>query len=320
MSGSQDEWDRLSIQRRKSILSLATEAIAPPVNFAALRMSDDKLKAIENKKVRKFYEHQNEIIDKYMEVDDIIDELKQKTDTFGSSTSYQNSAQGDDEEANTNTPLLTRNIKSSETSPSWLIQLAINLSFVANIALFLTKAFLAYFTGSIAILASAFESFLDILSNAIIFFTIRVIRQKNIYSYPVGKARMEPLGIIVFAAVITTSFSQVLISSVEQLTEEKRQVRHVDLSPLSLALLAANIIIKGILWIWCLTIKGSSSVKALAQDHENDVVFNIASTLFPLAAVWAKKPWIDPVGAIILSLYIIYEWVSVLLGLNTIYL
>lgn len=94
---------------------------------------------------------------------------------------------------------------------------------------------------------------------------------------------MEPLGIIVFAAVITTSFSQVLVSSVEQLTEEKRQVTHVDLSPLSLALLAANIIIKGILWIWCLTIKGSSSVKALAQDHENDVVFNIASTLFPLA-------------------------------------
>lgn len=121
-------------------------------------------------------------------MDNIINELKERTDnTFGSITSYQNSAQEGDEEANTNTPLIVRANKSTDTSPSWLIHLAINLSFVANIALFLTKAFLAYFTGSIAILASAFESFLDILSNAIIFFTIRVIRQKNIYSYPVGK-------------------------------------------------------------------------------------------------------------------------------------
>lgn len=31
-------------------------------------------------------------------------------------------------------------------------------------------------------------------------------------------------------------------------------------------------------------------------------------------AVWAKWPWLDPVGAILLSLYIIYEWMVVLLG------
>lgn len=96
------------------------------------------------------------------------------------------------------------------------------------------------------------------------------------------KSRMEPLGIIVFAAVITTSFSQVLISSVEQLAEENRNVEHVDLSPLAVGLLGANIVVKGVLWFWCSTVKGSSSVQALAQDHENDVVFNIASTIFPL--------------------------------------
>ncbi|OAD06060.1 hypothetical protein MUCCIDRAFT_119638, partial [Mucor lusitanicus CBS 277.49] len=191
--------------------------------------------------------------------------------------------------------------------------LAINLSMVANVALFATKVVLAVLSGSMAILASAFESFLDILSNGIIFFTIRVIRQKNLYDYPVGKARMEPLGIIVFAVVITTSFSQVLISSIERLTESSPTSEPIDLSPIAVALLLANIVIKGILWVWCLTIKGSSSVQALAQDHENDVVFNIASTIFPVIAVWAKWPWLDPVGAILLSLYIIYEWVIVLL-------
>lgn len=76
-------------------------------------------------------------------------------------------------------------------SPTWLIHLAINMSMVANVALFATKVFLAVLTGSVAILASAFESFLDILSNGIIFFTIRVIRQKNLYDYPVGKASVS---------------------------------------------------------------------------------------------------------------------------------
>lgn len=206
-----------------------------------------------------------------MEVDEVIRELRGDN----CSVLFQPNSIVSDEE----TPLL---LNSKETSAAWLIHLAINLSFVANIVLFLTKAFLAFFTGSIAILASAFESFLDILSNGIIFFTIRVIRQKNIYTYPVGKSRMEPLGIVVFSVVITTSFIQVLVSSVKQLTEENRQVQHVDLGPISLGLLLANIVIKGILWFWCITVKGSSSVRALAQDHENDVVFNIASTIFPV--------------------------------------
>ncbi|KAI9269686.1 cation efflux family-domain-containing protein [Helicostylum pulchrum] len=312
-SYQEQEWERLSIKRKRSVASLAASAIEPPVHFYALRVPDHQLKAIDNKAVRKFYERQNRIIDKYVEVDNIIKQLGGGggcPETFDSSScTYQNSVVSDEE-----TPLIVKTSESCcSSSPSWIVHLAINLSFVANIILFLTKAFLAFFTGSIAILASAFESFLDILSNAIIFFTIRVIRQKNIYDYPVGKSRMEPLGIIVFAAVITTSFSQVLISSVEQLAEENRKVEHVDLSPLALGLLAANIIVKGVLWFWCLTVKGSSSVQALAQDHENDVVFNIASTIFPLFAVWAKIPWLDPVGAILLSLYIIYEWVIVLL-------
>lgn len=200
----------------------------------------------------------------------------------------------------------------SAKSPMWIIHLAINLSFLANIALFVTKLILAWYSGSMALLASAFESFLDIVSNAIIFFTVRIIRQKNYYSYPVGKSRMEPLGIIVFAVIITTSFSQVLISSIEKLTSGSA-LEQIDLSITAVSILVVNVVVKAILWFWCASIKGSSSVEALAYDHENDVVFTIASTLFPLAGNWLGWNWLDPVGAILLSIYIIYEWMHVLL-------
>lgn len=207
----------------------------------------------------------------------------------------------------------TPEMENGTKSPMWIIHLAINLSFFANVTLFLTKIILAWFSGSMALLASAFESFLDIVSNAIIFFTVRIIRQKDYYSYPVGKSRMEPLGIIVFAVIITTSFSQVLLTSIQKISNGTVP-EEIDLSTKALIILGANIVIKASLWIWCRSIKGSSSVEALAYDHENDVVFTIASTLFPLAGNYLGWNWLDPLGAILLSVYIIHEWMSVLLG------
>lgn len=41
---------------------------------------------------------------------------------------------------------------------------------------------------------------------------------------------------------------------------------------------------------------------------------NSGTDVFFLTAVWAYSPWVDPAGAIVLSLYIIYEWSTLLLG------
>ncbi|KAI9323321.1 hypothetical protein BX666DRAFT_1885717 [Dichotomocladium elegans] len=309
----------LADRRRRSAQSIAASAPPPPVHFYSLRMPDDHLDRINNKRVRDFYKQQNAMIDRLIEVDRIVELLQHgcfSKQTYGALQHASSAC--DDEERLIGTgerrPLLMPLKSETEKSPDWLVHLAVNLSFLANTMLFATKLFLAFYSGSIAILASAFESFLDLLSNAIIFFTVRMMRNQDWYNYPVGKSRMEPLGIIVFAVIITTSFSQVLLTSVQRLTDPERPIETIDLDPLSIGILVSNIIIKGLLWLWCRSIKGSSSVAALAQDHENDVVFNVASTLFPVAAVWAKWPWLDPVGAILLSVYIIYEWMVLLLG------
>jgi hypothetical protein len=123
----------------------------------------------------------------------VIEDIQKHGPVYGSTSSVTGSLQNsacnddDDEERHVGSPLLTNRQSSKRSSSPWLIHLAINVSFIANIILFLTKVFLAVFSGSMALLASAFESFLDILSNAIIFFTVRVIRQRNTYDYPVGK-------------------------------------------------------------------------------------------------------------------------------------
>lgn len=43
-------------------------------------------------------------------------------------------------------------------------------------------------------------------------------------------------------------------------------------------------------------------------DCKTDVIFNTASLLFPVIGFYANIWWLDPVGAGILSLFIIYDW------------
>ncbi|KAF9955016.1 hypothetical protein BGZ72_004102 [Mortierella alpina] len=203
-------------------------------------------------------------------------------------------------------PLLEYKRK-QKTSPR-LVQLAINVSFLANICLVIIKIWTVLLSDSLAVLASMIDSLMDLLSGAIIWYSARLrSNTSDGHRYPVGKARMEPLGIIVFAAVMVTSFMQVLVQAFERLVNGSEEPP-VDLSLIILGLLALNILIKAALWLWCRTMKDSSSVLALAQDHLNDVVFNVFSTLFPVAGQFLGLWWLDATGAIVLSIYIISEW------------
>lgn len=136
------------------------------------------------------------MIDRFMEVDRVIEALKHGVTPSEYGSLYDSERHDEENPGNSSSesaPLLSPagktvgELTSEKRTPLWIIHLAINLSFIANLALFATKVFLALFSGSMAILASAFESFLDIVSNAIIFFTIRIIRRKDYYTYPVGK-------------------------------------------------------------------------------------------------------------------------------------
>jgi len=48
---------------------------------------------------------------------------------------------------------------------------------------------------------------------------------------------------------------------------------------IDILLLGVVIITKFILWYWCKGIYESESAQALAQDHGNDILFNIVTTI-----------------------------------------
>lgn len=59
-------------------------------------------------------------------------------------------------------------------------------------------------SGSLAIAASTLDSLLDLMAGGILWFTHLAMKNVNIYKYPIGKLRVQPVGIIIFAAIMAT--------------------------------------------------------------------------------------------------------------------
>ncbi|KAF2651387.1 hypothetical protein K491DRAFT_606990 [Lophiostoma macrostomum CBS 122681] len=192
-----------------------------------------------------------------------------------------------------------------EDTESPVVKFALYLNFTANAILLILKIIVTVLTSSLSVLASLVDAALDFLSTAIVWFTSWMISRQDQYAYPVGRRRLEPIGVLVFSVIMITSFFQVGIEAFSRLTGDDHRV--VKLSIPAIAIMASTVIIKFLCWLWCRFIR-NSSVQALAQDAMTDVVFNIFSIIFPLVGYYASVWWLDPLGGLLLSAYVIINW------------
>lgn len=161
-----------------------------------------------------------------------------------------------------------------------IVRLALLVNLAANTALLILKIVVTIMTSSLSVIASLVDAALDFLSTAIVWFTSWMIARQDRYAYPVGRRRLEPIGVLVFSVIMITSFFQVSIEGFSRLTGPDHSV--VQLTIPAIAIMSSTVVIKGLCWLWCRLIR-NSSVQALAQDAETDVVFNIFSIIFPLS-------------------------------------
>jgi len=190
-------------------------------------------------------------------------------------------------------------------SGSKVVTVAIYVNLVANAILLAGKIAVIVLTSSLSVLASLVDAALDFLSTAIVWVTTKLISRHDQHSYPVGRRRLEPLGVLVFSVIMITSFFQVFLECFNRLTGPDHTI--VQLGIPAIAIMASTVFLKLGCWFWCRLIK-NSSVQALAQDAMTDVVFNIFSIIFPLIGYYASLWWLDALGGLLLSLYVIINW------------
>ncbi|OAL02552.1 hypothetical protein IQ06DRAFT_245103 [Phaeosphaeriaceae sp. SRC1lsM3a] len=278
------------------------------------RKSDESLKCVPNKKLRAFYEEQNNRLDDWLEVDmvvssladDIVDSMHPR-DTDGDGVAEDRGPLGISGE--TLEPFLPEDERERRRKSAKHVKWAININVIVNILLLAAKGVAAIWSSSLSLIASLVDSALDLLCTVIIWVTNRLVgwrlsRLKK--KFPVGRRRLEPIGILVFSIIMVISFMQILKESVEKLLPSGSH-EVAELPPAAIFAMVATIVVKGTIWFGCARVK-TTQVQALAQDCKTDVYFNTLSLLFPLIGNKANVWWLDPLGAACLSLFIIWDW------------
>jgi hypothetical protein len=161
-----------------------------------------------------------------------------------------------------------------------IVRIAIYINLAANAILLAGKIAVIFLTSSLSVLASLVDAALDFLSTGIVWTTTRLIERQDQYRYPVGRRRLEPVGVLVFSVIMVTAFVQVALECLNRLNSDDHQI--IELGLPALIIMSSTVFIKAMCWLWCRLIK-NSSVQALAQDAMTDVVFNIFSIIFPLS-------------------------------------
>ncbi|KAM0437620.1 hypothetical protein ACHAPT_001984 [Fusarium lateritium] len=188
-----------------------------------------------------------------------------------------------------------------------IVTLAIWVNFIANAILLAGKLAVIVSVPSMSVLASLVDAVLDFLSTVIVWITTRLISasHQDQYSYPVGRRKLEPLGVLVFSIIMITCFFQVGLECIQRLMDPAHHI--LELGVPAIAIMVSTIVIKGACWVWCRVVR-NSSVRALAEDAKTDVIFNTGSILFPIIGFYGRIWWLDAVGGLLLSMVVIFNW------------
>jgi cation diffusion facilitator family transporter len=307
----------------------------------------EQLAKVKNHKVREFYEKQNQLIAEFCAVDKILDSgipvsmLRVYGDdlyTVCEARESDDTQQDEEEEpASSESSTVSQSFRARQGVPgnideevypllgydaekhSGVVMLAIYVNFAVNVVLLAGKVVVAVLTNSLSVLASLVDSVLDFLSTLIIWLSTRLVDQRDWRTkidYPVGRSRLEPIGVLVFSILIIVSFLKVGNEALERLIDgfglwpgrgTGQTPDIVEIGVPAFIIMSLTVVVKVFCYLWCRTIK-SSAIQALAQDSLTDIVFNLFSMIFPVAGHWMGAWWMDSLGALFLSCYIVYSW------------
>lgn len=287
---------------------------APPRDWDTIRKSEAWVSSLKSKDLRQYYERQEDLIDRYAEIDRMLDSgfqfsmLREYGNDIGDDDSSNPSIKRQGAPANIDGDVPLLGAGPSREAQSAIVMFAIYVNMVVNVFLLVGKVAITLLTNSLSVMASLIDSVLDFMSTAIIWFSTRLVSRRDWrtkHLFPVGRSRLEPIGVLVFSVLIIVAFLQVGNEALKRLIWGEHAAVAVGIA--SIVIMTSTVIVKFFCWLWCRNID-SSAVEALAQDAMTDIVFNSFSILVPLLGQYLDVWWLDPFGALFLSCYIIYSW------------
>lgn len=184
-------------------------------------------------------------------------------------------------------------------------KVAIYGSLAANIVLTALQLYAAITSGSLSLFTTMADAVFDPLSTLALILSNRAISRVDPRRFPAGKARLETVGNIVFCFLMSAVALIIIAFSARELaTGDSEKAFHLP----SVISVCAAFATKFCLFLYCWSLKDKySQVNILWQDHRNDLFVNGFGILTSVGGAKLEW-WIDPMGAILLSLFTSGIW------------
>ncbi|KAI2609305.1 hypothetical protein GGR54DRAFT_385065 [Hypoxylon sp. NC1633] len=188
-------------------------------------------------------------------------------------------------------------------------QIAVWGSLAANIVLSILQMYGAISSGSLSLFTTMADSIFDPLSNLQLILVHNSVKRVDPDRFPSGKARLESVGNITFCFMMIAVSLILIAFSCQDISNRFGSGAAVnDFHLPSVIAVSIAFATKFALFLYCWGIKDKySQVDILWQDHRNDLLINGFGVLTSVGGsklAW----WIDPMGAVILSLVISGVW------------
>ncbi|RFU74424.1 cation diffusion facilitator 1 [Trichoderma arundinaceum] len=184
-------------------------------------------------------------------------------------------------------------------------KIAIYGSLAANIVLTALQLYAAITSGSLSLFTTMADAVFDPLSTLALILSNRAISRVDPRRFPAGKARLETVGNIVFCFLMSAVALIIIAFSAKELASGDGAKNFHLASVISVCAAFAT---KFCLFLYCWSLKDKySQVNILWQDHRNDLLVNGFGILTSVGGAKLEW-WIDPMGAILLSLFTSGIW------------
>ncbi|KAL9622955.1 MAG: hypothetical protein Q9160_002673 [Pyrenula sp. 1 TL-2023] len=202
-----------------------------------------------------------------------------------------------------------RQAKETNTANHLRYTIAVYSSFVANVLLAVLQIYGAIASGSLSLFTTMADAIFDPMSNLTLLLSNKAVTRVDARKFPAGKARIETAGNIVFCFLMTSvSFILVAFSAQELATHSKNDPSITPFHLPSVIAVGIAFTTKLALFLYCWALRNTySQIRILWEDHRNDLLINGFGLLTSVLGSKVKW-WLDPAGAICLSIIIATLW------------
>lgn len=172
--------------------------------------------------------------------------------------------------------------------------------------LVLLKMTVGILSGSIAVLASAIDSFLDLSVSLFNYFALHHAEKNPDDNFHFGRSKIEPLAAVIEGSIISFSGFFILYEALEKIIHPREMLFINE----SIYVMVASIILTALLVTFLIYVANKTKnmvIRADALHYKTDLASNTTIIIALLAVSYTGEQLIDPILGIAIAIYMVYS-------------